>query len=119
MAGLDIVQKRFQDILVHAKIGNCQRHIVDDGVSCRRKLPNSINGIVIVRRQEESAALCERVTLADVFERTGRIRREHGSVLTSRSSEIIQHMLTCFLDQARRCRRTEAAGMGIAEYSRI
>ncbi len=102
MTRLDIVQQRVQGILVHAKIGNRKRYIVDNGASCRRKLPNSVDGIVIVRRQKESASLCERVTLTDMFERTGRIRREYGGVLAARSSEIFQHMLTCFLDQARR-----------------
>ena len=86
-------------VVVHPQLGRAERHVLGDRAARGGELPDAVDRVVIVLRQDQSGPRAERVGLPDQPARAGGVRGEDGDVLLRRRVEVREDRTPGPLDQ--------------------
>ena len=86
-------------VVVDPQLGRAERHVLRDRAAGPGELPDAVDRVVIVLRQDQPGPRAERVRLPDQPARAGGVRGEDGRVLLRRRVEVRQDREPGPLDQ--------------------
>ena len=100
--GLGACQRLAHRVIVDPQLGRAERHVLRDRAARPGELPDAVDRVVIVVRQDQPGPRAERVGLPDEPARAGGVRGEDGRVLLRRRVEVREDREPGPLDQFRR-----------------
>jgi hypothetical protein len=86
-------------VVVHPQLGRAERHVPRDRAAGPGELPDAVDRVVIVLRQDQPGPRAERVGLPDQPARAGGVRGEDGRILVRRRVEVREDREPGPLDQ--------------------
>ncbi len=86
-------------VVVDPQLGRAERHVLRDRAARPGELPDAVDRVVIVLRQDQPGPRAERVGLPDQPARAGGVRGEDGRVLLGRRVEVREDREPGPLDQ--------------------
>ena len=101
-AGPGRCQRLAHRVIVDPQVGRAERHVLRDRAARPGVLPDAVDRVVIVLRQDQLGPRAERVCFPDEPARAGGVRGEDGRVLLRRRAEVGEDRVPRPLDQFRR-----------------
>ena len=112
---IGLIQKRIEPRRIQPQFGHHQGRVLNRGAFGARELANAVDGVVVVEREQITAARRKRKGFAKEFQRRRGILREDEDILFGARMEIAEDVPARAFDVLGHLDRSGACGMRIAQ----